>query len=113
MGIEHGLRRFLKYEDFLNTPGLRPLQSAYAREDGHLFVYGHFFAILNIGHAYRYAVRNPFRSEFLSAISVGLKLLVRCGAASDAQELETRYPAILELINKPPVRTENQILQYW
>jgi hypothetical protein len=75
----------------------------YPREEGQLFVYGHFFAALNIANAYRYAIRNPLRSEFLLMISTGLKLLARIGNASTANELESRYPAVLQLIkNSPP-----------
>jgi hypothetical protein len=69
-----------EYEDLYDSPGLSALRSAYAREEGHLLTYGDFFAALNIANAYRYAVSNPFRSEFLSAISAGLKLLARRGA---------------------------------
>lgn len=99
---EEVFRQFRKYEDFVKTPGLRPLQSVFQQEDGHLFVYGHFFATLNIGDAYKYAVCNPFRSEFLWSISVGLKFLARCDAAPTVRELEGRYPEIMELINWPP-----------
>jgi hypothetical protein len=35
--------------DLLNGPGLTPLRSAHAREEGHLFIYGPFYATLNIG----------------------------------------------------------------
>jgi hypothetical protein len=45
------------------------------------FEYGHFFATLNMGNAYRYAL-NPYRSEFLQAIAESMKLLrlwgIRC-----------------------------------
>ena len=51
-----------QHEDLLNGPGLTPLRSVFAQEEGHLFIYGPFFATLNFGYAYRYAVRNPFRS---------------------------------------------------
>jgi hypothetical protein len=96
------LRRFVQHEDLLHTPGLTPLRSADHREDGHRFVYGHFFATLNIGHAYRYAVRNPVRSEFLHAISAGLKLLERNNASLSATTIANRHPAILQLIAAPP-----------
>jgi hypothetical protein len=93
---------YLEYEDLYNSPGLSALRSAYAHEEGHLLVYGQFFATLNIGNAYRYALGNPLRSEFLSPISVGLKLLARRGVASSAEKLESRYPGILQLINESP-----------
>lgn len=93
--------KLLAYEDLLNSPGLTALRSAHQREDGHLFVYGQFFGTLNLGHAYRYAVRNPFRSEFLHSISVGLTLLERCGAAPQANEIGRRHALVSELINKP------------
>ena len=100
LGTESELfNEYLKHEDLYDSPGLSPLRSVYAREEGHLFVYGHFFATLNIANAYRYAIRNPFRSEFLLVISTGLKLLARIG---NANELESRYPAVLQLINNPP-----------
>jgi hypothetical protein len=35
-------------------------------------------------------------------ISAGLKLLARIGNASTANELESHYPAVLQLINNPP-----------
>jgi hypothetical protein len=63
----------LTRDDLLNGPGLTPLRSAHAREEGHLFIYGPFYATLNIGCAYRYAVRNPYRSELLHAIADGLQ----------------------------------------
>jgi hypothetical protein len=85
----------------LNGPGLTPLRSAFAQEEGHLFIYGPFFATLNIGCAYRYAIRNPFRSELLHAIADGLKFLERCGGGAQKEELERRYPAISDLINSP------------
>src|SRR4051812_16248347 len=73
-------RQFLKYEDLYNSPGLSALRSVHAREEGHQLVYGHFFTTLNIATAYRYAIGNPLRSEFLLVISDGLKLLARMGA---------------------------------
>ena len=94
--------QFWQHEDLLNGPGLTPLRSASAEEEGHLFICGPFFATLNIGCAYRYAVRNPFRSELLHAIAHGLQFLERCGAIAQKLELERRYPTILELINRPP-----------
>ena len=103
LGTESELFNWLlEYEDLHNSPGLSALKRAHTREDGHLFVYGHFFATLNIANAYRYAVRNSFRSEFLSVIYVGLKLLERRGATSTAKTLERRYPTVLRLINEPP-----------
>jgi hypothetical protein len=91
----------LTRDDLLNGPGLTPLRSAHAREEGHLFIYGPFYATLNIGCAYRYAVRNPYRSELLHAIADGLQFLERCGATVQKQELERRYPRILELVKRP------------
>lgn len=103
LGTESELfNQYLKHEDLYDSPGLSPLRSVYAREEGHLFVYGHFFATLNVANAYRYAIRNPLRSEFLLVISTGLKLLARIGNASTANELESHYPAVLQLINNPP-----------
>ena len=57
LGTEQELNLWmLKYPDLYDSPGLTALRSAYASEEGHLLVYGHFFATLNIAHAYRYAL---------------------------------------------------------
>src|SRR5579872_7290531 len=102
LGTEEELNRcFLDYTDLHYSPGLMALRSAHECEEGHSFVYGHFFATLNIAHAYRYAL-SPHRSEFLSAISVGVRILERRGAASTAQKLGNEYPDIFKLISKPP-----------
>jgi hypothetical protein len=94
-------RQNWRHADLLRGPGLTPLRSAHALEEGHLFIYGPFYATLNIGWAYRYAVRNPFRSELLHAIADGLRFLERSGATGQKQELERRYSTISELVNRP------------
>ena len=88
-----------KHEDLINGPALTPLRSAHGQEEGNLFVYGPFFVTLDLGEAYEYAVRNPYRSELLHAIADGLKFLQRCGGA--VQTLEDRYPAVFQRIQNP------------
>jgi hypothetical protein len=102
LGLDEVRRHLLQDKDLLEGPGLSPLRSAAAREEGHRFIYGPFFVTPHIGDAYRYAVRNPVRSELLRAIDIGLKLLTRYGADQRALELVRRYPEVMELINNPP-----------
>jgi hypothetical protein len=44
-----------------------------------LVEYGHFFVTLNIGNAYRYAIGNPYRSEFIRVLAESLKVLNNVG----------------------------------
>jgi hypothetical protein len=62
-----------------------------------LFSYGDFFVTLNIGNAYRYALNNPFRSEFLYALYGGLSLLRRLNDPLP-MEVPTRFPAVHQLL---------------
>lgn len=50
-----------------------------------LFGYGHFAVTLNPAIAYRYTIRNPYRSEFVRALAGGLKILTRVGHPFSAQ----------------------------
>ena len=71
------------------------------------FGYGHFYVTLNIGNAYRYAIGNPYRSEFLLAIAMSLKVLEHEGHPLP-HEIETRYPEVHKAITiaSPPAVLE-------
>jgi hypothetical protein len=45
------------------------------QEGRSLFEYGCFFVTLNLANAYRYAVNNPYRSEFLQVLAESLRFL--------------------------------------
>ena len=72
------------------------------------FQYGHFFATLNIGNAYRYAL-NPYRSEFIRAIAESIRLLRHLGDPLP-EVLSDKYPKISHAIENPspPVVLELQ-----
>src|SRR6185437_6104746 len=63
------------------------------------FEYGYFFATLNIGNAYRYAL-NPYRSEFVRAIAESTKLL-RHLRDPLPEMLPTKYPEIARATENP------------
>ena len=79
------------------VPALRDLDTADGRT---AFGYGHFYATLNVGNAYRYAIGNPYRSEFLLAIAESLKVLEHEGHPLP-HEIAARYPAIHDAITTP------------
>jgi hypothetical protein len=68
--------------------------------DWALFVYGHFCATLNIANAYRYTIRNPFRSEFVLALADGLRVIQLLGEQLP-ETVSTRYPEVDRLIKNP------------
>jgi hypothetical protein len=62
-----------------------------------LFSYGDFSITLNLGNAYRYALNNPFRSEFLRALHGGLSLLRRLNDPLTV-EAPMFFPAVHQLL---------------
>jgi len=79
------------------SPGLMALRSMHDRDRQGQYAYGHFFATLNIGNAYRYAVGNPLRSEYLLTISDSLKIL-RGFEDPLVDEVPSRYPEVVRAI---------------
>ncbi len=68
------------------------------RKDQSLFEYGHFFATLNLTNAYRYAIANPYRSEFLQAIAESLRLLEHLGGHPLPNSVADRFPHVSRAI---------------
>jgi hypothetical protein len=69
-------------------------------QDKSLIEYGHFFATLNIGNAYRYAIDNPYRSEFILALAESLKILESAGHPLP-KSVASRFPEVDRLIRAP------------
>jgi hypothetical protein len=70
-----------------------------------LFSYGAFFVTLNLGNAYRYALNNPFRSEFLRALHGGVSLLRRLNDPM-AMEAPKLFPAVHNLLQARYLRED-------
>jgi len=79
------------------VPALRELDES---RGGSHYSYGQFFATLNIANAYRYAIGNPYRSEFIRLIAECLKLLKHLGD-SLPQTVASRFPHIQRAISEP------------
>jgi hypothetical protein len=60
-----------------------------------LFEYGSFFVTLNLANAYRYAVNNPYRSEFLQVLAESLRFL-KYHDHSLSREWMSRFPEVAE-----------------
>jgi hypothetical protein len=83
-----------------SSPWVEALRQLDSPEAGSYFTYGHFFATLNKANAYRYAVCNPYRSEFIQVLAETLKLLASLGDAL-AQSVAYDYPEIANAIENP------------
>jgi hypothetical protein len=79
------------------TPALRELDYP---DDSSYFTYSHFYATLNIANAYRYAIPNPYRSEFILALAESLKILRDLGDPL-ALSLSNDFPEIAGFIENP------------
>ena len=79
------------------APALRQLAE---NADRSHFAYGHFFATLNIANAFRYAIGNPYRSEFVRVLAKSLEVLTHLGDPLPSN-LATRYPEVAHLIESP------------
>jgi hypothetical protein len=79
------------------VPAFRQLEYP---EDASLLEYGHFFATLNIANAYRYAIANPYRPEFIQAIGESLKVLEHLDHSLPGL-VTTHYPEVTRLLQNP------------
>jgi hypothetical protein len=73
-------------------PALERLAAPHGRS---LYDYGSFFVTLNLGNAYRYAVNNPYRSEFLQVLAESLGFL-KYHNHPISQEWMSRFPEIAQ-----------------
>lgn len=64
-----------------------------------MFQYGHVFVTLNISNAYRYALGNPYRLEFIRAIAESLKVLQHIDELL-AYHISRDFPEVIRLIEK-------------
>jgi len=64
------------------------------------FKYGHFYATLNRANAYRYAIGNPYRSEFILALAKSLEVLRSTGDPLP-DKVASDYPAVARAIENP------------
>jgi hypothetical protein len=76
---------------------LRQLEES---NDGTLVEYGHFFTTLNIANAYRYAICNPYRSEFIRVLAESLRVLDDVGHELP-RTMVKRFPEIDRMIKNP------------
>jgi hypothetical protein len=62
--------------------------------------FGHFFVTANIANAYRYAIGNPYRSEFIRALAESLMVLNAVGHSLPLTVAD-RFPRVAHAINNP------------
>jgi hypothetical protein len=77
------------------------LQDLDGNNDRSHFKYGHFFVTLNIANAYRYAIANPYRSEFMFALAESLNVLKAKGD-SLVSKVPVEFPEVARAIENPP-----------
>jgi hypothetical protein len=89
---------FASYDSL--SPWASALQQLISPAESSQIEYGSFFATLNISVAYRYVIRNPYRSEFVQVLAETLDILRRSGS-SLPNAVERRFPEVDRLIRSP------------